>query len=91
LKLDLIVRVIICLLLKVLMVLYSIIGGLIGFGTGFLICRLRGISVSGVNSYVVRMPSEGELTVIFATIIGAAVGFGYGGSRYLNGNYLTKL
>lgn len=64
--------------------LYTIGGALIGGVSTYIICKVMNEEIG--TSHIV--PTRGDLLIIFATILGAGIGFGIGVSKLANGNYL---
>ena len=64
--------------------LYTIAGALIGGFGGYFVAKMQNVDFRS-NGWLF---SNGELFTLGTTIIGAAIGFGIGSTKLLNGTYL---
>ena len=66
-------------------VMYTIIGGFIGFTSALFVNAFCGNSYKPKSRY---FPSEGLLVTIGLTILGSAAGFGFGAAKFASGDHM---
>lgn len=63
--------------------IYTIIGGFIGYVIAYYLTKIFNVNFRSSTF----LPSNGEILVMLGTFVGSCVGFGFGASRLLQGNY----
>jgi hypothetical protein len=59
------------------MVLYTLIGTLIGGTVTFVFCKVCNVSFEEDRSRLITFPSTGKIMVVAGTVIGGSIGLGY--------------
>lgn len=66
------------------MVLYLFIGTVGGCIITYIGCKICDVNFNGGNNYT---PSSGAILTFLGTLVGAAVGFGFGAAKLANGTH----
>lgn len=66
---------------------YTILGGVLGCGISYVLCRLTNVSFKSRSGGFLSLPSDGAILTALGTLCGSAAGFGYGAHALYTGSH----